>query len=224
MATNRGEVSIKSAQILRGHNVVLTDVDLRINAGEIHALIGPNGAGKSTLLAALSGDVASDEIYISGTDIKSSTIEERAQRRSVVRSNFRPQFGYAVSDVVSWSGNSSDVNAVLTKLNIAHLAGRPITQLSSGQLARVNLACALLQQSDVIIADEPEAALDPQARVDVWSELVSTGQTIIIATHALDLVMKFATHVTAIHSGKIKFTKKMSDTTDAELHSLFISQ
>jgi len=216
-----GEVHIRSASVMRGTTSVLSDVDVHIATGAIHALVGPNGAGKTSLLKAIAGDLTCDYVSISGQELSAVTIKDLAALRAVVRPNHRPQFGYAVRDVVSWSARDGEVNNILETLQISHLANRSILELSSGQLAKVNLACVLVQQSDIIIADEPEAALDPKARIDMWSQLSSSQRTVVVATHALDLVMEFATHVTAIIDGHVSFTKKIGDTSLAELRGLF---
>ncbi len=221
--TNPGNVKIRSAEIMRANTAVLNDVNLHITAGAVHAFIGPNGAGKSSLLKAIAGDIACDAVTISGIDISGTTVKELAALRAVVRPHHRPQFGYAVTDVVSWANRDAHVGTILEQLGIEFLANRSISTLSGGQLAKVNFACALAQNSDVIIADEPEAALDPQARIDMWSHLVASHRTVVVATHALDLVMEFATNVTAIVDGHISFTKKTSDTSLSELRSLFSS-
>ncbi len=223
--SDKGEVTLASAVINRGQRAVLHNVALTVTAGSVHAIVGSNGSGKTSLLRALVGDSAVDSVTISGHELSTLSIKELATQRAVVRSSFLPQFAYAVSDVVAWSmpstSGESETQQILERLGIMDLHSRSITTLSSGQLAKVNLASALAQNSAVIFADEPEAALDPLARVDMWTHLARSGKTVVVATHSLDLVLRFATHVTGIAHGSIAFTKSVRDTSMSELLELF---
>ena len=216
MNDTRGKIHLEKTSVSLNGRTILHDVSFLADASEVHCVIGPNGSGKSTLLRVLSGDIPVEGLTLAGTNMKHLSTVERARLRSVMRTSVRPDFPYSVFDVVSWAllgtttskqeDVSQQVNNALTQLGIADLAQRPVNQLSTGQLTKVNIASVLLQGAGIILADEPEAALDPVARVDAWTQLASRKFTTIIATHSLDLVQKFATHVTAIKSGEIVYS------------------
>jgi iron complex transport system ATP-binding protein len=158
---------------------------------------------------------------------------QRAQLRSVVRPTVRPDFPYSVFDVVSWSllgsakfnkdgvARREHILETLTQVGIADLAARPVNQLTTGQLTKVNIASVLIQNASIVFADEPEAALDPVARVEAWELLTAQKFTAVIATHSLDLLMQFATHVTAIRDGHILYSRPKTELTMDELKSTY---
>ena len=213
---------------------ILHDVTFEAGAGDVHCIIGPNGSGKSTLLRVLTGDIDVDGLSYNDINVRDLTPAQRAEYRSVLRPSVRPDFPYAVADVVSWSQfsdarsdqagvtRSNTVREALTRVGILDLADRPITQLSTGQLTKVNIASMLVQDATIVFADEPEAALDPVARVDAWQLLTFGDFTSVIATHSLDLVLEFATHVSAIQNGRVAFSRPTTELTMADLKSVYL--
>jgi ABC-type cobalamin/Fe3+-siderophores transport system ATPase subunit len=214
---------------------ILHEVEFEAGAGDVHCIIGPNGSGKSTLLRVLTGDIDVDGLSYDDINVRDLTPSRRAEYRSVLRPSVRPDFPYAVADVVSWSQlsdarsdnsgvtGSNTVPEALTRVGILDLADRPITQLSTGQLTKVNIASVLVQDATIMFADEPEAALDPVARVEAWQLLTSGDFTSVIATHSLDLVLEFATHVTAIQNGRVIYTRPASELTMGDLKAVYQS-
>jgi len=212
---------------------ILHDVEFEAGAGDVHCIIGPNGSGKSTLLRVLTGDIDVDGLIYDDINVRDLTPAQRAEYRSVLRPSVRPDFPYSLTDVVSWSQlsearsdnsgvtRSSTVREALTRVGILDLANRPITQLSTGQLTKVNIASVLVQDATIMFADEPEAALDPVARVEAWQLLTAGDFTSVIATHSLDLVLEFATHVTAIQNGQVIYTRPASELTMDALKAVY---
>jgi ABC-type cobalamin/Fe3+-siderophores transport system ATPase subunit len=229
MSDLRGHIKLEPTSVRLNGQVILHDVTFEANAGDVHCVIGPNGSGKSTLLRVLAGDLVVEALTIGGNNLQSLTASERAHHRSVLRSTARPDFPYSVFDVVSWAllskpetaQTKNHVTDVLERVGIADLADRPVTQLSTGQLTKVNIASTLLQDAGIVLADEPEAALDAVARVEVWEELTKGHFTAIIATHSLDLVQQFATHVTAIKHGLIAFSCLAKDLSRDDLQAVY---
>ena len=234
MSNFSGHIALKPTTVTLNGRTILTDVLFKASAGEVHCVIGPNGSGKSTLLRVLAGDIPVDGLTYANFEVKTLNTAQRAKYRSVMRANVRPDFSYSVSDVVSWSllANSASslgpgatrdrVLDALTQAGIADLADRPVTQLSTGQLTRVNIASVLVQNASIILADEPEAALDPVARVEAWQLLTSGPATAVIATHSLDLVLEFATHVTSIKDGCILYSRPIDELSMNDLKSVYV--
>lgn len=220
--------SVRDATIARGGNQVLNAISFDVAEGAFHCIIGPNGAGKSTLISLLAGDLASESVIIHGTPLTHMSHAERAKARAVVRTLGPHEFGYQVAEFIELCdvpGGSAKMqlssSEILRLCNLEPLRNRPITQLSSGQLARVHMAGALRQNTGIILADEPEAALDPIARVAIWQTMIQSNRTIVVATHSLDLVMQFATHVTAIVDGAITLSEPRATITLEKLEQVF---
>jgi ABC-type cobalamin/Fe3+-siderophores transport system ATPase subunit len=228
-------ITLGSTNVSLNGRPILHNVDFEAGAGDVHCIIGPNGSGKSTLLRVLTGDIDVDGLSYDDINVRGLTPARRAEYRSVLRPSVRPDFPYSVADVVSWSQlrearsdnsgvtGSNTVREALTRVGILDLADRPITQLSTGQLTKVNIASVLVQDATILFADEPEAALDPVARVEAWRLLTAGDFTSVIATHSLDLVLEFATHVSAIKNGRVVFSQLIQDTSLDDMRSVYRS-
>lgn len=190
-----------------GRFAALDDVHLSIHEGESVALLGANGCGKSTLLKVLDGLLFPDAgtYRAFGEEITERSLEDdqlnRAFRGRVgfVFQNADAQvFSPTVREEVAFGplnlGLDRDdaghrVDDVLELLDIADLADRAPYQLSGGQKKRVAIASVLVMNPEVILFDEPTAALDPRSSrwlVELLGELRRAGKTIVIATHDLE--------------------------------------
>ncbi len=191
----------------------LAGVSLDVRAGERVALVGANGCGKSTLLKVLDGLVHPREgtIHAFGEPITEDTLEdEDVNRRFRSRVGFVFQnsdsqvFSPTVREEVAFGclqlGMSEAetrvrVDDVLALLEIADLADRAPFQLSGGQKKRVAIASVLVMNPQVLLFDEPTAALDPRTQhwlVGLIRRLGEAGKTIIVATHDLDVLDEIA--------------------------------
>jgi len=232
MSETRGTIALEATNVVLNGRAILNEVAFEANSGDVHCVIGPNGSGKSTLLRVLAGDIPTEKLTVDGINMKQLSTSERARHRSVLRATIRPDFPYSVFDVVSWAllgSKDSDQNAAsrrvheaLNQVGIAELAQRPVNQLSTGQITKVNIASVVLQKAGIVLADEPEAALDPVARVEAWRHLTAGDFTTVIATHSLDLVQEFGTHVTAIKNGRIRFSGPLAQLTISDLSSVYL--
>ena len=234
MSNQIGNITLQSTNVVLNGRAILNDVSFKAHAGDVHCIIGPNGSGKSTLLRVLAGDIRVDGLSYDNINVSSMTAAQLASHRSVMRPTVRPDFPYSVFDVVSWSllgsadatqdgaVRSGHIREALSQGGIADLAARPVTQLSTGQLTKVNIASVLLQNASIVFAVEPKEALDPVARIEAWQLLTSQTFTAVIATHSLDLVMQFATHVTAIKDGHILYSRPKNELTMDELKSTYL--
>ncbi|PLX86172.1 MAG: cobalamin/Fe(3+)-siderophore ABC transporter ATP-binding protein [Desulfuromonas sp.] len=185
---------------------VFCQLNLEISAGEVLALVGPNGCGKSTFLKLLRGVLkpSAGQVFWEGRPVSSLSRREMAQRVAVVAQSHEIFFAYTVRELVAmgryphcslWGGLSradhERIEQVLEMTDIVHLATRPATDLSGGELQRVMLARALVQQTDVLLLDEATSHLDLIHRLTM-SDLLQKlnreqGTTIVQVLHDLDL-------------------------------------
>lgn len=207
-------VTLDGAEILRG-------VDLTVASGEWVTVIGPNGAGKSTLLRAIGGLVPADgEIVLLGRRLAEHRRRERARLVATVVQNPVVPPGMAVFDYamlgrtpyLSLLGRESAtdlamVTEVLSRLDLAAMAGRRLETLSGGERQRVFLARALAQGPRVLLLDEPTSALDIGHQQEVL-ELVDTlrrehGLTVVATMHDLSVAGEYADRLVLLVDGRV---------------------
>ena len=190
-----------------GDRRVLDDVGVSIPSGCLCALVGPNGAGKSTLLRTLAGliEIAGGEV---GHNL--SSIAYLPQDR-VVHWNLDVARTVALGRLQHGPRRltSTDIVAIdreMARMDIAHLAGRPIREISGGERARVLIARALVQERPVLLADEPVAGLDPAHQLALFETLralAREGRTVLVALHDLSLAARYADRVVVLHRGRV---------------------
>ncbi len=184
----------------------LDDVSITIRRGEKLALLGANGCGKSTLLKLLDGLLFADtgSLTAFGAPVTEDALEDeqfnqgfRSRVGFVFQNSDAQVFSPTVRDEVAFGplnlGLEYDdvaqrVNDTLTMLDISDLADRAPYQLSGGQKKRVAIASVLVMNPEVLLFDEPTAALDPRTQqwlIDLIVELNRAGKTIVLATHDL---------------------------------------
>jgi manganese/zinc/iron transport system ATP- binding protein len=201
-----GAIQVLDLTVAYQRKPVLWEISLDIPAGSLVGLVGPNGAGKSTLIKAMMGLVpkVSGEILL---DAK--TMEDQRARVAYVpqRESVDWDFPASVLDVVlmgmyrkiGWflpirKEHRHQAMLALEKVGIAELANRQISQLSGGQQQRTFLARALVQSADVLLMDEPFAAVDAateQSIIQVLRSLQSEGKTILVVHHDLHTVPEY---------------------------------
>ncbi|MGW5364770.1 energy-coupling factor ABC transporter ATP-binding protein [Actinopolymorpha pittospori] len=205
-----------------GRFTALDGVDLKVRRGETVALLGANGCGKSTLLKVLDGLLFPD----SGTFTAfGETVTEDKLEDEQFNRGFRSRVGFVFqhSDAQVFSpsvreeiafgclqlGLSTEetrarVEDVLAMLDIEDLADRAPFQLSGGQKKRVALGSVLVMNPEVLLFDEPTAALDPRTQfwlIELIGQLHAAGKTIILATHDLDALRETADRCVVFSEG-----------------------
>ena len=209
---------------------VLRGIDLRLDRPELIALVGPNGAGKSTLLRLAAGLLApsSGSVSLDGRAVRDWTHAERAghvawlpQARPVawnlngedVVALGRFTTGAGVYDRLDTAGRAA-VDGAMDRMSAGHLRGRGVNTLSGGELARLHVARVLARDARLLLLDEPAAALDIEHQIglmEVLSEEVAAGRTVMAALHDLDLAARFCGRMIVLHEGRI-----VADATPAE--------
>lgn len=204
--TNKLSVGFKNRDAA---NVLLHDLDLQINTGELICFMGPNGIGKTTLIKTLAGL----HVPLSGTittDSNQSVISKGLEKKiSLVLTDRITAVNMTVDELVTfgrypyveWNlrlqpDDKRVIENALELTRITHLLGKKLFELSDGQLQMVMIARALVQDTPLILLDEPTAHLDLNNRVEIMNLLRNltrkANKGILLATHELDLALQTA--------------------------------
>ncbi|HVW30576.1 MAG TPA: ABC transporter ATP-binding protein [Polyangiaceae bacterium] len=197
--------------------VVLRDVSLEMHEGESIAVLGGNGAGKTALLSFICGALPAEggARTLSGTSIRSPRDAVHAGVALVVqnpddqllRATVREDVGLGPENLgLSTTEVAKRTESALTTLRLATFADRDVESLSFGEQKRACLAGALAMMPKLLLLDEPTAGLDPAGELEFCDTLRALGETgtgLIAATHAVDLVPRFAKRVLVLGEGRV---------------------
>ncbi len=208
------------SKVYENGSTALNNVSFFIERGEFVFIVGPSGAGKSTLIkllmheeTATSGEVIINSVNVSA--LKQNQIPYLRRNMGVVFQDFRLLPQKTVYENVSFAmeiiGASRreirrQVPNILSLVGLSHKAKAYPSQLSGGEQQRVALARALVNNPAFLIADEPTGNLNPKTAmeiVELLNEINKRGTTIIMATHAKDIVDQMKKRVIAIEDGEI---------------------
>jgi putative ABC transport system ATP-binding protein len=218
-------INMKSITRFYGKNEnrvnALRSIDLSINAGELVAIIGPSGSGKTTLLNILGclDSPNSGEYIIDKTDTSKLKPRKLANIRNkkfgFIVQNFALLDDYTVYENIKIPLDYSNtkiknkkqkIKEILKKLGIEDKLNKYPTELSGGQCQRVSIARALINNPEIILADEPTGALDRemgQQVIDIFKEVNKENKTIIIVTHDTNIASQ-CDRIITIEDGSIK--------------------
>ncbi len=200
------------------NKVVLDNVQLNVNGGEVIAIIGPSGSGKSTLLRCINFIEQPDSgiIEVNGKKITNKNISIIRKNIGMVFQSFNlfphmtviENITYAPIKVLKKSKEQAEKKAVqlIKKIQLSGLEERYPAKLSGGQKQRVAIARALAMDPEILLFDEPTSSLDPemvQEVLDVIKSLAHTGITMLIVTHEMGFAKEVADRVIFFDHGKI---------------------
>ena len=190
---------------LFGDREALKGVSLSVTRGELAAVIGPNGAGKTTLLSILAGIQAPDEGSVSKAPGEIGWVPQQPALygKLTVAENLEL---FARLEKVPDTADTVDRMLELTDLR--DRADDQVATLSGGNKQRVNIAIGLLARPEVLLLDEPSAALDPRQRERLWEfivRLASQGTTVIYATHNIQEADRYARQLVLLADGERLF-------------------
>ncbi len=192
----------------------LEGINLCINPGEKVALVGANGAGKSTLLLHLNGVLqGTGRVCVNGLEVNKKNLAKIRSLVGMVFQNPDDQlFSLTIGEDVAFGPTYQGLDAqtvadkVKTALEDVHLAGfedRHPFHLSGGEKKRASIATVLSMSPDYLVLDEPTAGLDPKSRRELIALLKNLPQTLIIATHDMQMALELSDRVILLHHGKL---------------------
>lgn len=228
-------ITVSNVSFSYNKRLILDNINVTADEGQLLSVVGPNGVGKSTLFYCIMGllDGFDGKITINDNDIKDMGIKEMAKLVAYIPQNHYPSFHYSVFDMVLM-GTSNQVSpistpgkeqsvlveAALERLGIVHLRDRCYTKISGGERQLALIARALVQQTRILILDEPTANLDFGNQILVLKQIKSLageGYTIIQSTHNPEQAFMFSDCVLALHDGKVLANGAPSDVVTEEL-------
>jgi len=227
--------------------VALKDVSFEVPAGQFLAVIGLSGSGKSTLLRCINRLIEPTEgkIYWNDEDITAAGQEDlrRIRRRigmvfqhfnlvnrsQVITNVMAGRLGYtnpALSMINHFSAEDvADAMRSLSRVGLEEKAFSRADELSGGQQQRVGIARALMQDPEIVLADEPVASLDPVLAHSIMQHLESInkddGTTVLCSLHFLDLVHRYSDRALALFDGELVFDGPPSGIDDAKFKDIY---
>jgi ABC-2 type transport system ATP-binding protein len=188
-----------------GDRVALKEVSLTAGRGELVAVIGPNGAGKTTLLSILAGIRKPDAGMVSRVPREIGWVPQQAALYGKLTVAENLALFARLEEVAD---PSATVERMLDLTGLRERADDQATELSGGNRQRVNIALGLLAEPEVLLLDEPSAALDPRQRERLWEfilRLAGRGTTVLFATHNVQEAERYGQRVVVLADGERLF-------------------
>jgi ABC-2 type transport system ATP-binding protein len=216
--TETTAIAFRGAAYSYGTVRAVHDLDLTVRRGEVVALLGPNGAGKSTTISLLLGlrtpDAGTVELFgcPPAAAMAAGRVGAMLQEGGLLpRTRVRELVGF----LHGLYPDPLPLPEVLRLANLTDLADRPVEKLSGGQAQRVRFATALVGRPDLLVLDEPTAALDVESRREFWAAMrdyAAEGRTVLFSTHYLGEADDNADRIVVVAGGRV-----IADGTSAEI-------
>ena len=218
-----------------GSFLAVDNVTLDIKAGELIALLGPSGCGKTTLLRIIAGFIVQSEGHVVIGDTMVDELPPNRREVGIVFQNYALFPHMTIADNIAYGvaarGISRDeqkarVTEMLSLIRLTHIADRYPKQLSGGQQQRVALARALAVKPNILLLDEPFAALDKNLRLDMQIEIKRiqrlAGTTTVLVTHDQEEALSMADRVAVLNQGRLEQYAAPTEVYDLP-NSLFVN-
>jgi cell division transport system ATP-binding protein len=228
-------IKLKNATIAQPDNVVLTNIDFEVNSGEFIYLIGKTGSGKSSLLKTIYAELPllKGEASAAGFDLtklKTKQVPYLRRKLGIVFQDFQLLTDRSVYEnlmfvlkATGWKKKGEmekRIQEVLEKVGLHYKEYKMPHELSGGEQQRVVIARALLNDPEVILADEPTGNLDPESSESLLKlllEISKNGRAVIIATHDYNLLNKFPARIVECKESKlIEYNNKVEPISESK--------
>ncbi len=185
-------IKIQGLTLLRNERALFSKLNATFKTSTISAIVGPNGCGKSSLLLAIAGDLKtySGTISINGRDLLELSDREQAGLRSMSlqeRTFWAPMKVCEVLALGFANKSKSDIELVAEQVGLSELLDMSVTNLSVGQIQRVEIARTLLQDAAIYLFDEPFSGQDLASKavlIEVFKQLRASGKVVILIVHS----------------------------------------
>ena len=216
-------VEVKKLKKQYGDNVILKNINLHINKGEVVSLIGPSGSGKSTILRCITDleSITSGEILIEGNNLTDKNVDKKIKKEMLLKTgmvfqtfNLFPHMSVRNNIVrtlklvknMNTEKAESLAKEMLSLVGLSDKINNYPNELSGGQKQRVAIARALALKPDIMLFDEPTSALDPELVkevLDIIRKLKSQKITMLIVSHEMNFVREISDRVIIMEKGEI---------------------
>jgi cell division transport system ATP-binding protein len=214
-------VHVKGVSVFHDHNTILGDISFDIQKGEFVYMVGRTGSGKSSLLKTLYADLSLrlGEMKVVGFDIrviKPSQIPMLRRKLGIIFQDFQLFNDRSVGEnlmfvmkATGWTDNAkmrARLSEVLMQVGLGSVEKKLPHQLSGGEQQRVVIARALINEPQILIADEPTGNLDPEVShgiMKIFQQINKSGTAVLMATHSYGLIKKFPARVLKCEEAKV---------------------
>jgi cell division transport system ATP-binding protein len=214
-------IEVKNASIFQGRNLILSEISFNVERGEFIYLVGKVGSGKSSLIKTLNAELRLrlGEAWIAGYklhNIREAHVPYLRRKIGVVFQDFQLLIDRNVYDnlhfvlrATGWTDKDDikkRIRSVLEKVDLVHKSLKMPHQLSGGEQQRIVIARALLNDPEVILADEPTGNLDPETSEDIMKalhEISRSGRSVMMATHNYSLLKRFPKRTLKCEHGRL---------------------
>ncbi|WP_243259328.1 ABC transporter ATP-binding protein [Clostridium sp. 'deep sea'] len=209
-------IELKNVIKRYGNTIAVDNLSLKINKGEIFALLGPNGAGKSTINKMIIGllKASSGEILVNGLNINKQGLKAREYLALVPQELALYESMSAIDNVLFFAKLAGlrgkqlrdKTDKALSFCGLEDTKTKKVSTFSGGMKRRLNIACAIVHEPQIIIMDEPTVGIDPQSRthiLDSIKQLNNKDMTVIYTSHYMSEVERICDRVGIIDNGKL---------------------
>jgi len=210
-------LSLRGLTKAYGHTLAVDRLDLEVPRGSFFGFVGPNGAGKTSTLSMATGLLRPDAgtAYVLGHDVWSDTVQAK-RLVGILPDGLRLFDRLSGLQLICYAGllRGMDRDVVTTRalelldaLGLSEAGGTLVVDYSAGMTKKVSLACALVHGPRLLVLDEPFEGVDPISASTIHQILkgyVSSGGTVILSSHVMDLVQRMCDRVAIVASGRIR--------------------